>query len=598
MKQEPATITATRRSRAHRSVGAAGGPKGFSLAPPKSGIGFVDCGPGTDGPLCMDPPSVVQARPTTAVAREGDAAAGVGGENRTGLPDDLKSGIEALSGLSMEHVRVHYNSDKPATLQASAYTQGADIHVGPGQHRHLAHEAWHVVQQRQGRVRPTLRWGGVAVNDDVGLEREADTMGAKAASVQLAGSTSGARRGASRGLTAPSGSTSPSSVREVAQLWQVLKTDPSGEPERISNAEGRGRIHAITLPNVRDDQRDELLEAIQEVWDGLTRAEVDGDRVVIEAVNGAIWIISDIDGWGIEILHRVYDDLTSEPSTGRSFSGIGRASADEGQRRDYGARYKTPLYRYARPSEFGGHRARATSGGELDISVNANRVTSTIVHREPWKKGSRNPSQSAVMFGRSAKDYTSDIRQLNGRHPGGRWEWLHLIGSSLGGDNVLGNLVAGGYDANTEMIPYERRFATWANVMPLDGSSTLTLTTTADLEGDSWVAERIQMDGALRGGRDGDRRLDMPAIEDAQSRRVLTEAKYRQLQADADWRGKVVVDQPPEGEAEQYLEITPARYDRMLALGLVLLLFVFGIYVAVGRFFRQDTTPGLDLDEL
>src|SRR5438876_185374 len=50
----------------------------------------------------------------------------------------------------------------------------------PGQARHLPHEAWHVVQQAQGRVRPTLQLkAGVAVNDDAGLEHEADVMGTK-----------------------------------------------------------------------------------------------------------------------------------------------------------------------------------------------------------------------------------------------------------------------------------------------------------------------------------------------------------------------------------------------------------------------------------
>jgi Domain of unknown function (DUF4157) len=101
-------------------------------------------------------------------------------KNDTGLPDKLKSGIENLSGLSLDDVKVHYNSAKPARLQAWAYTQGREIHVGPGQEQLLAHEAWHVVQQRQGRVRPTLRAKGVGINDDVKLEHEADVMGAKA----------------------------------------------------------------------------------------------------------------------------------------------------------------------------------------------------------------------------------------------------------------------------------------------------------------------------------------------------------------------------------------------------------------------------------
>lgn len=65
--------------------------------------------------------------------------------NKTGLPDGLKSGIESLSGYSMDHVRVHYNSSKPAQLQAHAYAQWTDIYLALGQERHLPHEAWHVV---------------------------------------------------------------------------------------------------------------------------------------------------------------------------------------------------------------------------------------------------------------------------------------------------------------------------------------------------------------------------------------------------------------------------------------------------------------------
>ncbi|NOU50559.1 DUF4157 domain-containing protein [Pseudoalteromonas sp. JBTF-M23] len=101
--------------------------------------------------------------------------------NNTGLPDKVKNGIEGLSGMDMSDVKVHYNSSKPATVQAHAYTQGSNIYVAPGQQQHVAHEAWHVVQQKQGRVKPTTSIGGMAVNDNAGLEREADIMGAKAA---------------------------------------------------------------------------------------------------------------------------------------------------------------------------------------------------------------------------------------------------------------------------------------------------------------------------------------------------------------------------------------------------------------------------------
>jgi Domain of unknown function (DUF4157) len=105
--------------------------------------------------------------------------------NDTGLPDGLKSGIESLSGMSLDYVKVHYNSAQPAQLNALAYAQGSDIHVAPGQEQHLPHESWHLIQQAQGRVQPSVEIkDGVPVNDDEGLEYEADVMGAKAAAVR------------------------------------------------------------------------------------------------------------------------------------------------------------------------------------------------------------------------------------------------------------------------------------------------------------------------------------------------------------------------------------------------------------------------------
>lgn len=96
------------------------------------------------------------------------------------LPAPLQARMEALSGVDLSGVRVHRNSDRPATLGAQAFAQGQDIHLGPGQERHLPHEAWHVVQQAQGRVAPTLQAKGLAINDDPALEAEADRMGAAA----------------------------------------------------------------------------------------------------------------------------------------------------------------------------------------------------------------------------------------------------------------------------------------------------------------------------------------------------------------------------------------------------------------------------------
>lgn len=94
---------------------------------------------------------------------------------RTGIPEGLKARVEERSGVSLDSVRVHYNSPAPAAVQAYAYTQGNQIYLGPGQEKHLGHELGHVVQQMQGRVRPTGSVNGLPLNDDVSLEREADT---------------------------------------------------------------------------------------------------------------------------------------------------------------------------------------------------------------------------------------------------------------------------------------------------------------------------------------------------------------------------------------------------------------------------------------
>jgi hypothetical protein len=124
--------------------------------------------------------AMIDASPRQARAQAIAQLAQAPTANRTGLPDRLKAGIEHLSGTSMDQVGVHYNSSAPAQLNAHAYAQGSEIHLAPGQERHLPHEAWHVVQQAQGRVRPTVQANAVEINDDAGLEREADVMGERA----------------------------------------------------------------------------------------------------------------------------------------------------------------------------------------------------------------------------------------------------------------------------------------------------------------------------------------------------------------------------------------------------------------------------------
>jgi hypothetical protein len=162
-------------------------------------------------------------------------------ENNTGMPDNLKAGVESLSGIDMSDVRVHYNSDEPSEVGALAYTQGTNIHVAPGQERHLPHEAWHVVQQAQGRVKPTMQMKGLAVNDDVGLEREADVMGAKALQMPLIDLSATVANLQAAMTTQMTGETSE------ASYVQGVTIEASGKNERLNF------LSAVCSPDIVDE---------------------------------------------------------------------------------------------------------------------------------------------------------------------------------------------------------------------------------------------------------------------------------------------------------------------------------------------------------
>lgn len=78
------------------------------------------------------------------------------------LPEPIQHQLESRSGFDLSEVRVHVGHPMPVSLNAQAYTRGNDIFFAPGAYdpgsekgrEAIAHEAWHVVQQKQGRVKP------------------------------------------------------------------------------------------------------------------------------------------------------------------------------------------------------------------------------------------------------------------------------------------------------------------------------------------------------------------------------------------------------------------------------------------------------------
>jgi len=107
------------------------------------------------------------------------------------LPDQVRAKMEAAFSTDFSDVRVHIGREA-SSLGAIAYTWGTNIHFAPGQYnphtlqgqKLLGHELWHVVQQKNGRVKNPFG-GGVAVVQDHALEAEADRMGIKAALTQI-----------------------------------------------------------------------------------------------------------------------------------------------------------------------------------------------------------------------------------------------------------------------------------------------------------------------------------------------------------------------------------------------------------------------------
>ncbi|HEX9736052.1 MAG TPA: DUF4157 domain-containing protein [Thermoanaerobaculia bacterium] len=97
-----------------------------------------------------------------------------------GLPQRLREGMERSFHADFSTVQVRQSREAP-DLGARAFARGDEVVFAPGEWRPhsragrevLAHELAHVVQQRQGRVRPTSRRGGQPLNDQPYLEREA-----------------------------------------------------------------------------------------------------------------------------------------------------------------------------------------------------------------------------------------------------------------------------------------------------------------------------------------------------------------------------------------------------------------------------------------
>lgn len=287
---------------------------------------------------------------------------------------------------------------------------------------------------------------------------------------------------------------------------------------------------------------EELRDAINEVGE---EAEFIWKESLLKHNDGRIWYFrNQFDGEDSTHLITIQNEVNKRwgelHKKSRAFDGKSRAADNSLKgtlREDTGADYQNPKQEVGTPSKLGTkkHLIRAQSStvndSELTIKAKPGFVESKIIHYGKWDKGSRSPGQSTTMGTVNAKNYIvyttkEDIK--------GRYEWLHLIGSSLGGMNVIGNLVAGTFDANTEEIPMENRMALWKKKD--FGGGSITFTAQSQLEGDSWIAmKKLTLSGKDSKGN------EISQDYDPMRQLVLTKEKYDAIKQEinelADERG-------------------------------------------------------------
>jgi len=440
------------------------------------------------------------------------------------LPADLRAGIERLARVSLDGVAVHYNSSEPARHQALAFAKGNEIHLAPGQEKNLPHEAWHVAQQRQGRVPPTVQEGERRINDDPALEREADVMGLRA--FQLHAKESPARQEAPSlgGMPVP-----------ASPVMQMLYKPAVGDAEALLLAKWLEKINSPTLDwRVALDEVYDYIEAARETLeDDEDRAtllekeqEVDLLAAKLDQATQGFSLLPDLDETEIntrtkakkrkqsqsvtkwEEVNVIRDQIgelrnlhgeigTLFPLAGGGFSATGRAhDMEESEVPKAGhnsvstwfdnitlggvalsatrAVYKAP--NKVKVAEQAGNPVlplevrQAAPADKLPtmenlIGKDLDQNQSFNLERAPGPRD-RGDGQFVNMGYANASAYAQLAGIGNWQQS--KWEWLHVRAASLGGETDGTNLVVGTRDVNTQMMPFESNIRLLGNIVAED----------------------------------------------------------------------------------------------------------------------------------
>lgn len=267
---------------------------------------------------------VVQRKAVSALPGLGASSLGPEASEGSGggqpLPEALRAKMDAAFDFDFSSVRVH-EGEHASGLGALAYAQGTELHFAPGQYdpssergqELIGHELAHVVQQAQGRVRATAQGKGAAINDDAGLEREADELGARAARGERAGGG-----GATRAVASRSGESA-----EPMQLRKVSEVVPGGAVVTASRGGNWMLVQGLDLFGFANWHLT-IFPSGQESWKGTYALPAKGTRGV-----GA-WMQFDEFHLTYEGMHFFYTDGCVPLAGSMSSSGKSPAWSHEG----------------------------------------------------------------------------------------------------------------------------------------------------------------------------------------------------------------------------------------------------------------------------
>lgn len=184
-------------------------------------------------------------------------------------------------------VNIHKDSSQAKEMGAKAFAQGSDIHFAPGQFNPesrsgqelIGHELGHVVQQKEGKVKPNFEVKGKPVNNDAGLEKEADSFGVSYANAI----SSGAENPIQNKLGGPFTPQAVQKKEDPMQMWGLPSWDDvTGVAGDVWDATGGQVVDAVS------DGIDWASETIDGAWDAGKEFALEQ---AIKALNGVQAVI-------------------------------------------------------------------------------------------------------------------------------------------------------------------------------------------------------------------------------------------------------------------------------------------------------------------